>query len=143
MKIYLLEPEVCGGIGDETVSDSSNFPPVIYSLHYVFDDWLGDDLIESFPCYLVTKNLKKSLENSGLNGFEFHSVKISTSEIFNEIHSKKNLPEFSWIKIKGTNEKSDFFIKENKLAVSERAFDLLKKFNINHCDSSIKTIEEQ
>lgn len=44
----LIEPEVAGSLGKETELDSSVFPPHVKKLHYEFDGWLGDDILESF-----------------------------------------------------------------------------------------------
>lgn len=50
----MIEPEVAGSLGKEKKLDNSVFPPHIKKLHYEFDGRLGDDILESFPCYIVT-----------------------------------------------------------------------------------------
>lgn len=54
MKFYILDPEVAGGLGTQTEIDSSVHPPLVKRLHYELDAWMGDDLVQTFPCYLVT-----------------------------------------------------------------------------------------
>src|SRR3954454_10828086 len=59
---FALEPEVAGQLGDTTMLDTSVHPPVIQRLEYRFDGWLGDDLLESFPCFVVTERLANELK---------------------------------------------------------------------------------
>lgn len=130
-----IEPEVAGGLGDKTEMDTSTFPPLIKSLHYEFDGWLGDDILESFPCYIVTESLRKEIESQNLTGINFDEVYVSKSENFSELYPDKQLPIFFWAKINGEQNKDDFFItKENTLAISDRAFLLLKNYNIGNAD---------
>ncbi|GEN73833.1 hypothetical protein [Chryseobacterium lathyri] len=131
----LIEPEVAGGLGDKTEMDNSFFPPLIKTLNYEFDGWLGDDILESFPCYIMTEVLRKGVEAEGLTGIYFSEVLISKSETFLELYSNRDLPNFFWAKISGEPYKDDFFITEqNTLAISEKAYFLLKKYSINHAD---------
>lgn len=132
-----IEPEVAGGFGEKTQMDNSFFPPVIRTLHYEFDGWLGDDILESFPCYIVTESLKNGIESEKLSGISFDNVFVSKSESFIELYPDRELPSFFWAKINGEPYKDDFFItKENTLAISEKAYLLLKKYNISQADIS-------
>ena len=131
----IIEPEVAGSLGEQTQVDNSFFPPLIKNLHYEFDGWLGDDILESFPCYIVTESLRKGIENEQLTGIAFNEVLISKSETFLELYPNRELPNFFWAKINGESNKDDFFIIEKKgLAVSERAYLLLQKYNTNNAD---------
>src|SRR6476660_8794270 len=67
----VLAPEVAGGWGERTVADTSTHPPRVTALHYQFDGWLGDELLESFPCYIVTRRLAHALTAAGLSGFNW------------------------------------------------------------------------
>lgn len=126
-----VEPEVAGGIGDKTVLDASFHPPVIHRLHYQFAGWLGDDILETFPCYIVTERLKQGIEGQALTGAIFDRVIISKTEAFNELDIL--LPEFHWLKVVGTPRKDDFGIAEDyRLLISDEAFSLLKNFNISN-----------
>lgn len=131
----LIEPEVAGGLGEKTELDNSVFPPLVKKLNYEFDGWLGDDILESFPCYIITESLKKEIESEKLTGIIFDDVLISKSETFIELYPNKELPTFFWAKINGEVNANDFFITEkNGLAISERAFSLLQKYRINQAD---------
>ena len=131
----LIEPEVAGGLGEKTEIDNSFFPPIVKSLHYEFEGWLGDDILESFPCYIVTETLKKGIESERLTGVFFDDVIISKSETFKEFYPDKELPMFFWMKINGEVNNDDFFITEkNGLAISEQAYLLLSKYKIDNAD---------
>ncbi len=131
---YKLEPEVAGGWGEGTVADTSSHPPIIEKLVYQLDGWSGDDLLTSFPCFIVSEQLAEDIESSKLRGYELASVEITKSEVFKELYPNTALPKFKWLKITGSVNKDDFAInKELRLVVSDSAFDLLRKFNIKEC----------
>jgi len=131
----LIEPEVAGGLGEKTQMDNSFFPPLIKNLHYEFEGWLGNDILESFPCYIVTEKLRDGIELEKLTGVSFDKVLISKSETFLELYPDRELPNFFWAKINGESNRDDFFITEkNGLAISERAYLLLKNYNIDRAD---------
>lgn len=86
---YYIEPEVSGGIGRNSLIDTSVHPPLVTRLDYEFDGWLGDDLIESLPCFIASENLKSQLEKSALSGFKFDTAEITKSENFNKTYKGK------------------------------------------------------
>ena len=134
MKFYRLEPEVAGGIGPDTVMDRSVVPPRVEQLHYVFDGWLGDGLLETFPCYIVTESLAREIQHLNLTGAQLGNVKITKSSQFEELYPTQSLPKFMWLKIFGTAGKDDFGISQDyRLIVSERALNVLKSFGLSRC----------
>ena len=102
---FELEPEVAGGLGEKTVMDTSQFPPLVSSLHYEVDGWLGDELLESFPCFIATETLAKKIKDSGLSGVEILDVFISKSSNFEELHPNTELPSFKWLYVNGDKSK--------------------------------------
>ena len=56
MKYYILEPEVAGGFGENTIMDPTSRPPRVTRFHYEFDGWLGDELLETVACFIATKS---------------------------------------------------------------------------------------
>ena len=138
MKYYALDPEVAGELGNNIVMDVSVHPPLVSKLHYKLDAWLGDDLIQSFPCYLVTEHLRKHIEKFSLVGVSFAPVELELSANFKELHPSKVVPNFEWLKIFGKVGKDDFGVEaEGRLVVSERALKSLKKFALEHCNISL------
>jgi hypothetical protein len=119
----LIEPKVAGDLGEKTEVDNSVFPPFVNELNYEFDGWLGNDILESFPCYIMTESLKNAIEDEKLSGIIFDNVLISKSETFLDLYPNKELPAFFWAKINGEADKDDFFITEqNGLAISDKAY---------------------
>jgi hypothetical protein len=132
---FILEPEVAGGLGADTAMDSSVHPPMVSALHYEFEGWLGDDLLETFPCFIVTERLKSALEDAGSTGCSFAPVKVTVSDSFAECYPDRALPQFYWLRVTGTPEKDDFSLaSDHRLLVSDEALDVLRAFTIEHCE---------
>jgi hypothetical protein len=128
---WVLSPEVAGELGDATELDSSVHPPKVYRFHHRFEGWLGDELLEAFPCFLVSSDLAKALEEKGLVGFSLGEVEVSVSPEFQSLHPGLTLPEFRWLKITGENRNADFRLTPDfRLEVSSRALSVLRKFKI-------------
>jgi hypothetical protein len=69
MTYFILEPEVAGGWGPNTkFTRTPGKRVVIHHLNYEFDGRLGDELLESWPCFIVTQSLADRLKSSGLTG---------------------------------------------------------------------------
>ena len=151
MELYMLEPEVAGEIGENTIYDNFDdvkyrcAKPEISKLHFIFSGWLGDDIIESTPCFIVTDKLKTEIEKNELIGCEFQDVEISLSDEFIEIYPNRDIPQFKRLIPKGsvvvegeiysTWTGEDFsFSDKSYLVVSERALNILKEFNVDNCD---------
>ena len=135
---YLASPEVAGGLGPSSVIDRSGHPPKIIRLAYEFDVWQGDDIVEGFPCYVVTQNLANSIEQLNLTGVLFKDVEISTSQQFIDLYPNRRLPQFVWLFVIGTPGVDDFGITSDaRLVISETALAVLKKFSIDHCEVNI------
>jgi hypothetical protein len=132
MEYYIIEPEVAGGFGKNTLLDSKTHPPVVQKLHYELDGWLGDELLETFPCYIVTQQLRQKFENAGMTGTGYATVEVTPSEQFEEFYPGRLIPNFVWLQVNGSPGIDDFGIsKDNRLVVSER---VLKMAVLKHCD---------
>ncbi len=153
MKLYIIEPEVAGGIGENTVYDACDETTKsiekhgIIHLHYVFEGWLGDDILESTPCFLVSQRLKNLIEKEKLTGCEFEDIEVSYSDMFNEMYQNCDMPEFYRLIPKGSVEiEGDIFTKwdyldfcmtkKAYLVISERAKKIIETCNINNADIS-------
>jgi hypothetical protein len=135
MSYFVLEPEIAGGWGERTVADTSVFPPEVSSLHYRFDGWLGDELLEAFPCFVVTERLATRLRRSGFTGFRLQAVEITTSEEFDALYPDRALPLFKWLRPVGKAGADDFGLSAtHRLVVSARALAMLRKFRFRECE---------
>ncbi|CCN72624.1 hypothetical protein [Vibrio nigripulchritudo] len=133
--LYYIEPEVCGGFGVGTIIDSSTHPPKITQLHIEFDGWLGDDLLEVFPCYIVSEGLAEEIKNKSLSGFILDHVEVSKSDKFIESSPNTLLPNFFWLKPLGKCKENDFWISsDHRLVVSEKVMEILERWKIEKAD---------
>ncbi|MFD7995970.1 hypothetical protein [Streptomyces mexicanus] len=129
-----LRPEVAGGIGDRTVMDATVHPPVVTHLHYEVADWLGDCLVQTFPCYLVTASMADRLLSSGLSGFSLAPVEVTASDLFEDIHPNGVLPSLRWLQVAGSAGEEDFGLDERgRLVVSDQALAVLQSESLEHC----------
>ncbi len=132
---FYIEPEVSGGLGENVVADTTVHPPIVSKLHYLFDGWLGDDLLESFPCYVVSERIKNELLTEELVGFQIDELEVSKSEQFDDLYPGKNLPSFYWLKVTGDAGEDDFGIaSDHRLVVSDKALGVLKRGCIEQAD---------
>jgi hypothetical protein len=135
MTFYKLQPEVAGGFGQNAVLlDPSARPPKLSKLHYEFDGWLGDPLLETVATFIVTRTLKQRLEGLSAAGAQFGDAEISKSGEFEDLHPGRALPEFVWLKVTGTAGHDDFGLSaSHHLVVSQRVLDLLRTEGLSHC----------
>jgi hypothetical protein len=133
MKYFCVEPEVAGGLGSRTVMNRNVHPPVVTKLHYHFDGWLGDRLLETFPVFIIVDDARQVLDRYGLTGFRFGDVEITISEEFEDAQPGQQLPKFAWLQVDGQAKFDDFGIRaDGRLVVSERALDALKELGISN-----------
>jgi len=132
---YSLEPEVAGELGGDTILDRSVHPPAVGKLHYLLTGWLGDELLESFPCYIVTKRVAAALQNAGFTGYTLDSLRLEVSNQFRELCPSRHVPPFRWLRITGEASIDDFGrSNEHLLVVSDRALAVLRQFTLNECE---------
>lgn len=155
--LYFLEPEVAGELGENTIIENFNNVrlkgerPKVTHLHYQFTGWLGDEIVECTPCFIVTDDLAKAIEESQLNGYAFKDVEVSVSDEFKEMYPNKILPNFKRIVPEGLVEVveenykewsgHDFCISQKSyLVITEKALNILKSHRLDNCD--ITELEE-
>ncbi|MBF4558268.1 hypothetical protein H7698_19485 [Pseudomonas sp. p50] len=135
---YYVEPEVAGGFGASTLMDPAFHPPVVSQLEYQFEGWLGDELLETFPCFIVTEAVASEITKLGLTGFLLATVKITASAKFEDVEPKTILPAFFWLKVDGKAGFSDFGIAgDYRLVISERARCAFFKFKMQNADMEV------
>ncbi|MQM26554.1 hypothetical protein [Glycomyces albidus] len=136
MSYYLLEPEVAGELGEDTVMDTSVHPPAVTRLQYVIQDWLGDEILESTPCFVVTEHLAGLIEAAGLSGYRLADAEVVLGEDAEELaEGPIDLPKWQWLQLTGTAGADDFGASANgSLVVSERALGVLRQGTLDNCD---------
>ena len=124
---------MAGALGDRTVVDTSVHPPDVARLHYEFEGWLGDPVVESFPCFVATRLLADAAERAHLSGVRWDDVDVSRSDQFRARYPDRPLPGFRWMRVRGKAGVDDFgLVADHRLVVSERALDLLRAQGTRH-----------
>ena len=138
MEYVVVKPEVAGGLGEHTVREPTPNGTVIHKLHYVFEGWLGDELLTTSPCFIVSEQLAEAIRRSNLTGVKFAEVEISVSSRFREAHPVIDLPRFVWLRPTGTSGGDDFGLSEElRLVVSHRALVVLQTRPLSHADITV------
>jgi hypothetical protein len=103
------------------------------TMHYEFEGWLGDELLESDGCFIVADRLAREIQHARLTGVSFDHVEVTTSDVFEELQPNCQLPKFEWLKIEGRPGREDFGISPGLgVVVSERALNLLRRIGLSH-----------
>jgi hypothetical protein len=132
---YVLEPEVAGGLGESSQIDTTTHPPTVTQLEYEFEGWLGDDLLETFPCFIVTERLRDALQQAHVTGASFDDVTVTTSETFRELYPNRVLPRFFWMKVDGQAGVDGVGIgADHRLVVSDEVLAILRQHQLQQCD---------
>ena len=137
MNRFMVLPEVAGSLGPQSEIDRSRHPPVVTRLHYEFSGWSGDDLVETFPCFLVTQALADAIARSGMRGAEFDDVIVTKDPQFEMFQAEvaARLPRWRWLRILNGTGAADFSQDDKgRLIVSQEALELLRLFRLDHSE---------
>lgn len=138
MTYYELKPDVAGQDGENMEFDPSVHPPRVFHLHVEIDNWAGDDLIENYPCYIVTDVLGCTLKDTGMSRYELRDLEVSLAPEGQEILAASGiaqLPTFRWLYVTGSAGQDDIGVtSQGRLVVSDRALDVLRQFHMKRCD---------
>lgn len=131
--LYQVSPEVAGGLGPNTIMDRAQSPPKVERLHYVFVGWLGGEIVESYPSFLVSERIANAIRLAGLSGVSFGEVEVSIDPQFQLFDPKivGSMPGWVWLQPDGSIGVDDFWVDEvAQLGVSSRAYELLSRFDV-------------
>ena len=123
MSFFTLEPEASGhpAIG-RTGAD----------LIFIFDTWLGDDVVRAHPAILVTTPVKRALLTLPKpSGFELTRAHVRTSRFFRHHNPGKRLPPFWAVQVTGHPGRDDVGLTPSgTLVVTRRVLDTLLDYRI-------------
>lgn len=137
MDYFILEPEVAGELGPHTEMDTDVHPPEVRRLHYVITDWLGDSLLESFPCFLISRLLGERAKTEGFTGFNLDVAEVTLSPEAEELLDNDRVLEFCWLRVIANAGFADFGLTPKaQLVVSQRALDILRDGILENCEIS-------
>lgn len=137
-----IQPEVIVGIGNNTVfNDQGSTFRSVTKLHLHLEDWLGDDLMECFPCYIVTERVRNLLLATCYSGFEILDLELTkVCNIESGDDQTKPLPQFYWLKVTGQHGKDDIYLNEKRdLSISDKLLAFLQ----SHADLKYLDVEPE
>jgi len=105
---------------------------------YVFDTWLGDDLVRAHPVFLATTRLKDTLETlPGPTGFHSARIRVERSPFLRRHRPRLRLPTFWALEIYGQAGRHPLGLAADRsLVVSQAALDCLVQHSIPHAQLS-------
>ena len=137
MAFHLIQPDVAGGLSPGTVMDTAVHPPYVRELHYEVAGWVGDDVIESFPCFLVSPRAAQAMRAAGLTGFTATDDAVVTLLPGTEDLIDPAVLGFLWLHPHGTPGRDDVAVDSlASLVVSDRALDVLRGLELGRADVS-------
>ena len=132
---FHIEPEVAGSIGPNSETHRVNSKLVVTRLNYEFSGWLGDAMLESTPCFIVTTDARHLIEKAALSGVAFGDVEVTRSASFRDLYGEREMPQFHWMVINGRPKIDDFGMANDlRLVVSDQALNVLKHAGIEHSE---------
>lgn len=135
MKYFYIEPEVAGEIGGNTILDPSVHPPHVDRLHYEFNIWPADGLVETFPCLCARKDVADALKSAAVTGIEYRKMEVSTTDDVADDNPDRVLPPFIWLHVVGVAGNDDFGIGPDlRFVISERSLDIARPFGLEYAD---------
>lgn len=134
MPHHVLEPEVAGGLGPRTVMSTDVHPPRVEHLHYEVEGWLGDDVLESTPCFLISPEAAAALQQAGCTGLRTAAAEVTIApDAAPAVDSR--VEGFLWLQPTGEPGQDDLAVDATaSLVVSDRALEVLRRFHLEHCD---------
>jgi hypothetical protein len=127
-----LDPQIAGELGGRTVLDSTTHPPVVRELEYVLDQPEADDLIQSFPVFLVGVDLARRLQEAGLSGVGLAEAVVRPSAEYTAAYGRA--PHRSYRRLQPGNVGEDCWVDDSgRLCVSDRMMRILDDAELSDC----------
>ena len=133
---FALEPHVAGELGPDTVLDTSTHPPRVDRLQYLLDTSRADDLIESFPVFLVSEALAERLLAAGLGVFSIDDdLDVRPGEEYAALEGDAPHKRYRWLHLDAGADAPDAWLGEDlRLNVSDRMMAVLETADLTYAD---------
>ena len=124
---------MAGALGPRTLLDTAAYPPTAVAVEYVLDAPYGDDLIESFPVYLVSVGLAARLDASELTGFALARATAVAGDGYRAAYGDVPHKAYRWLQVIGGRHDDCRLTADYRLWVSPRMMDVLAASDLGHC----------
>ncbi|GAA3537516.1 hypothetical protein [Kribbella ginsengisoli] len=130
---YSVDPQVAGELGEGTVMDSSVHPPAVSRVEFVLDSPETDDLVQSFPVYLISDLLADRVGQAGLTGIRLAHAEVRPSEEFLAAFGEVPHRNYLWLQLENS-EGADAWLDDSlELCVSDRLMRILEEGTLSDC----------
>jgi hypothetical protein len=126
----VLEPLVAGELGDATILDTSTHPPIPIRVQYVLDEPSDEDIIESFPVYLVSNALGAALEAAELSGFRLADAETLPSDNYKDLWPDVPHKAYRWLQVLGPPTADCWIGDDLMLVVSDRMYAVIAEHDV-------------
>jgi hypothetical protein len=131
---YRLDPQVAGELGAGTVLDSSTHPPAVSHVDLTLDYPDADELIQSFPVFLVSESLGSRLQAADLTGFSLTGASVRPSENYLAVYGAAPHPHYLWMQVTGVAGTADCWLGDSlQVCVSDRMMEILEAVALSDC----------
>lgn len=133
MKYYNIEPVADAEMAEYARVDFTRKPRKIIHMHVYVFNYPESDLIQSYPVFLVTNQLKESIEAKNLSGAEFLPCVVEKADQYDDFSPGIPPPLLWCFEPCGKIGDDLIFLSETKFTASERFMDVLKHFSSVGC----------
>jgi hypothetical protein len=107
---------------------------MVSQVDYVIDGPDADELIQSFPVFLVSTDLGSRLKDAGLSGFELTGARIRPSDNYQAIYGNEPHLQYLWMQVTGAAGESDCWLDESfQICVSDRMMTVIQTAKLADC----------
>jgi hypothetical protein len=131
---YALEPLRAGELGMGTELDVGTHPPGVRRVEYVLDAPTEEDLIKSFPVFLVSEELAAALTSEKLSGFQLDDADVHLNDQYVELHESAPHKRYRWLRLTPSESADCWLNDQYRLCVSDRMYAVISHHCIDRCD---------
>ena len=130
---YSIDPQVAGELGDGTVLDSTVHPPSVSQVEFILDYPETDDIVQSFPVYLVTSQLAARIEQAEMVGIVLADAIVRPSEEYVAAFGDAPHRSYRWLQPVIVDAADAWIDSSLQLCVSDRMMSVLEGAVLSDC----------
>ncbi len=129
---FVVQPLVGGELGLDVEYDRSTHPPGINRVQYVLDYPTTEDLLESFPAYIVSEALAERMTAARLPGFALDDAEVRPGDNYVALYGNVPHKRYRWLRIEPHTPDTDVWLgDELQLCVSDRMMAVLEEAELS------------